>query len=134
MNITATSHPHTGSGSCKRGIEMYAFLSIVYILGSCHYGVALIGISINFLALVKYYSLFIKKIIKQGTSYCYHLYSTVLVELIDWFHIKLAYIMCIWSHQWFTKLWFIIFIGILSWYVWLCVILYFSCTQINTWI
>ena len=61
MNITTTSDPYTGSGCCNTGIEVYAFPSFVYIVGACHYGVALIGISINFLALVKYYSLFTKK-------------------------------------------------------------------------
>ena len=65
MDITTTFEPQIGDGSCKRGIEWYAFPSIVYILGACHYGVAIIGISINLLAMAKYFYLFKKKSLRK---------------------------------------------------------------------
>ena len=60
-NNTTTFYPQDTRISCQRSIDLYAFPSIIYILAACHYGVAMIGIAINLLAIYKYYSAFRKK-------------------------------------------------------------------------
>ena len=61
-NTTTTFSPQVINGySCQQSIEWHAFPEIIYILAACHYGVAIVGIVINLLAIYKYCALLRKE-------------------------------------------------------------------------